>query len=385
MELETIFPQVSSPKGMFGRNKKKSIFRDCLSILETLRKLLLKNDVHQDVQVNIDLSKKSIFLKTPEGQMSSAMAYLDKRVEEIEQNSLPNPPAEIIEILKTKVGKRKLNAELKEANIRCGFNVDEKNKRILFLGRTPSDTLKGRKVAETVLVTGKLHIKDRDNDFLLSDEWKQLCRDFEKRLKVRCQRRLMEFHVIGLKKDVDEVVKEMRKCLNEKNAKEGEFRFDSLVSQRFFHEYYNDEIKNLEESLSTYSVKIAHDENGDLLFSGTVEGVKKVTEKLNALQDDIKEKTVKVTLSGMRSFLAKDEGKLIGTVEKEHRCIIEIEETTGERKDQEEDSDEVSSLTSDEEADVNEDDNTIGTPEGKKIIWKLGNIEEEEVCSTFNT
>ena len=41
LELKTIFPQISSPKGMFGRNKKKSIFHDCLSILETLRKLLL--------------------------------------------------------------------------------------------------------------------------------------------------------------------------------------------------------------------------------------------------------------------------------------------------------------------------------------------------------
>lgn len=342
---------------------------------------ILKNDVHQDVQATIDLSKKSIFMKTPEGLMSSAVAYLDKRVEEIEQNSLSRPPVEIIEILKTKVGKRKLNAELKESNVRCGFNVDEKNKRILFLGRTPSDTAKGCKLAETVLVTVHLPIKDRDNDLLQSDEWKQLCHDFEKRLKIRCQRRLMEFHVIGLKKDVDEAVKEMRRFLNEKKAKEGEFRFDSPISERFFREFYTEEIKNLEESLSTYSVKITPDENGDLLFTGADEGVKKISEKLNALRDDIKEKTVNVTLPGMRSFLAKDEGKLIGAVEKEHRCIIEIEETTGEGLDHEDDSDEVSSLSSDEE-DV-EDDYTVTTPEGKKIIWRLGNIEEEEVCSTF--
>ena len=92
------------------------------------------SDVHQDVQATIDLSKKSIFLKTPEGKMSSVVTYLDERVEEIEKNSMSGPP-EIIEILKTKVGKRKLNAELKESNVRCGFNVDEKNKRILFLGK----------------------------------------------------------------------------------------------------------------------------------------------------------------------------------------------------------------------------------------------------------
>lgn len=343
---------------------------------------MLKQDVHQDVQAKIDLSKRSIFIKTPEGQMSSAVAYLRKRDDEIDQNSSPNPP-EIIEILKTKVGKRKLKGELREASVACSFNVDENNNIVLFLGKTLSDTVKGRKLAETVLVTGKLGIKDRDNNILLSDEWIQLCRDFEKRLEVRCERRLMEFHVFGLKKDVDEAVKEMRKFLNEKNAKEGEFRFDSSVKQRFFHEFYmNDEIKKLEESLSPDSVNITPDENGDLFFTGTVEGVKEVTEKLNALQDDIKEKTQSITLPGMRSFLAKDKGELIGAVEREHRCVIEIKETTEKQQDDEDDSDELSSL-SDYEEDVDEDDETIGTPEGKKVIWKLGNIEEEEVCSTF--
>ena len=341
---------------------------------------ILKSDVDQDAQATIDLSKKSIFLKTPEGKMSSVVTYLDERVEEIEKNSMSGPP-EIIEILKTKVGKRKLNAELKESNVKCGFNVDEKNKRILFLGRTPSDTEKGRKLAETVLVTVQLPVRDRDNDLLQSDEWKQLCRDFEKRLKIRCQRRLMEFHVIGLKKDVDEAVKEMRRFLNEKKAMEGEFRLDSPISQRFFREFYTEEIKNLEESLSPYAVKITHDENGDLLFTGADEGVMKVPEQLKALQDKIKEKTVNVALPGMRSFLAKDEGKLIGAVEKEHRCVIEVEETTGEGRDREDESDDVASLSSDEEDD--EDDCTMTTPEGKKIIWKLGNIQEEEVFCTF--
>lgn len=39
----------------------------------------------------------------------------------------------------------------------------------------------------------------------------------------------MEFYVIGFKKDVDEVVKEMRRFLNEKKVMEGEFRLDLLI------------------------------------------------------------------------------------------------------------------------------------------------------------
>lgn len=59
---------------------------------------------------------------------------------------------EIIEILKIKVGKCKLNVEFKEFNVRCGFNVDEKNNRIFFLGRIFFDIEKGCKLVEMVLV-----------------------------------------------------------------------------------------------------------------------------------------------------------------------------------------------------------------------------------------
>ena len=355
-----------------------------LKLMETLGiQKILKDDVHRDIQARIELARKSIFIKTPEGQMSSAVAYLREREEEVEKNSMRNPP-EIIEILKTKVGKRKLINEFKEANVDCAFNVDEKNKRVLFLGRTLEDTAKGRKLAEATLITGKLHIKDRDNDVLQSDEWKQLCRDFEKRSKIRCHRgSVTEFHVFGLKKDVDEAMKAMTKFLNEQKAKEGEFRFNSTVNQRLFLEFYNDDITKLEESLSSYSVRISSDGNGDLHFTGAVEGVKEVTKILNAIQEDITEKTVNITLPGMRGFLAKNKGELIGAVEKEHKCVLEIEETTREDQGQD-DIDEVSSVSSDEEA-FDEDDDTIVTQEGKKIVWKIGNIVEEEVVNKHMT
>lgn len=340
---------------------------------------ILKQDVHQDLQTEIDLSKRSLFLKTPEGKMSSALAYLRKRLEEIDQNALPSPP-EIIEILKTKVGKRKLNDELKAASEGCAFNVDEKNNAVLFLARTPSDTEKGRERAEKVLVTGKLHLKDSDNELLKSEKWNVLCRDFQKRLKVCCERKLTEFHVLGFQKDVDEVLKTMREFLNEKKAKEGEFGFDSPFYQKLFQEFHSDEITRLEESLSSCSVKITSGGNGNLFFTGTVEGVKEVKAKLNALQDEIQAKTVNISLPGMKSFLEKNKGELVGAVEREHKCVIEIEEICGELQDREDESDDISSLSTDSE-DFYEDDETFGTPEGKKIIWKLGNIEEEEVCS----
>lgn len=113
-------------------------------------------------------------------------------------------------------------------------------------------------------------------------------------------------------------------------------------------------------------------------FTGAVEGVKEVTNKLNAMQDDITEETFKVILPGMRSFLAKNKEEVVGVVEKENECVIEIQECMGEWQDPD-DVDETSSISSEEEA-FDEDDDTIVTQEGKKIIWKIGKIQEEEVC-----
>lgn len=70
--------------------------------------------------------------------------------------------------------------------------------------------------------------------------------------------------------------------------------------------------------------------------------------------------------------MEKDEGKLIGVVEKEYRCVIEVEEMIGEGLDYEYDSDDVVCFSSDEEDD--EDDCILIILEGKKIIWKVGNI-----------
>ena len=61
--------------------------------------------------------------------MPSVMTYLRQRLDEIGQNAISQPP-EILEILKTKVGKRKMTQELPDG---CAFNVDEKAKKLSSL------------------------------------------------------------------------------------------------------------------------------------------------------------------------------------------------------------------------------------------------------------
>lgn len=339
---------------------------------------ILKKEFHHDLQVKIDLSNKNLVIKTPKGHMTSVMPYLRQRLDEIDQNAIAMPP-EILEILKTKVGKRKMTDELEG----CSFNVDEKSKKVILLGSTPSETKQGREKAKSVLISDRnLSVTARDNDLMASKNWDDLCKKMVKRLTIRHKRELTCMAVFGFKQDVTEVVKKMRDFLNEKKATEGEFRLDSSIHRKFFNDYYKSELQTIEEELTDYGVKISLNESGNVIrFSGAEQGVKEVEERMYILQDDIKKKSFHISTPGMRTFLAQDDGKrLIQTVERETKCVIEItEEIEDQAEEDESDSDESSSNSIDGEAELDEDDTFI-TPEGKKVIWKTGNIEEEQVC-----
>ena len=344
---------------------------------------ILKKEFNEDVRAEVHLGSRSLIIKTPKGLMASVQAHLKHRLEEIDQNSIFSPP-EILEILKTKVGKRKMTTELPDG---CAFNVDEKTHRVILLGKTPSGTREGRERAEKVLLSDRsLSVSDKDNSLIGSEKWKDLCKKLEKRLKIRQKRELGCIAIFGFKQDVTESITKMRDFLNEKKATEGEFRLESSIHRKFFTEFYRDDLNEIERELAHYNVKISLNENGNVIsFSGSEDGVKEVEERLYAMQDEIKEKAFNIATPGMRNFLAQDEGhRLLATVEREHKCVINITEDTGDQgEDDESDSEEPLSTSSDGEEETDENEETILTSEGKKVIWKTGNIEEEQVCVTF--
>ena len=188
--------------------------------------------------------------------------------------------------------------------------------------------------------------------------------------------------------DVEEAVKKMRDFRNEKKATEGEFRLDSPINRKFFTDYYKEELQKIEEELAPCAVKISLDESGNRIkYSGTDDGVKDAEERLYILLDQIKEKSLPIQTPGMRNFLAQDAGKsFVDTVERENKCIIRIaEEIEEEVEDKMEgsDGDELSNTSSRGEEELDDAD-TFLTNEGKKVIWKSGNIEEEQVGSLID-
>ena len=381
LRLKEIKLQVLEKK--LEQKKRTDIASEKLQLLQNAKiEDLLKKEFTTDVQAKVDLGGKSLVIKTPKGLMESVMSYLKKRLDEIDQNSVENPP-EILGILKTKVGKRKMKAELPEG---CAFNVNEKTKSVILLGRTLDETVRGRRKAMEVLISDRsLVVNDRDHHLIGSEKWDDLCKTLEKRLRIRIKRELSCIAVSGFRKDVAEVVTKMRNFLNEKKATEGEFRLDSRIHRRFFNEFYQDELSKLKEVLSLTAVKISLDEDGyRIRFSGTEDGVKLVEERLYTMQEQIKEKTVNISTPGMRTFLAQEEGKrLIATVEREQKCVIEVSEQSGQQGEEDEsDDDEPLRTSSDGDEEVDENEETI-TSGGIKIIWKTGNIEEERVCRTI--
>ena len=381
LRLKEVNRQVLEKK--LEQKERTDIAAEKLQLLQNAKiEDLLKKEFTTDVQAKLDLGGKSLVIKTPKGLMESVMSYLNKRLDEIDHNSIPKPP-EILGILKTKVGKRKMKTELPEG---CAFNVDEKSKSIILLGRTLDETVRGREKAMEVLISDRnLFVNDKDNHLIGSEKWDDLCKKLEKRLRIRIKRELSCIAVFGFRQDVAEAVTKMRDFLNEKKATEGEFRLDSPIHRRFFNEFYKDELSKIKEELALFAVKISLDEDGyRICFSGTEDGVKEVEERLYLMQEQIKEKVVNISTPGMRTFLAQEEGKrLIAATEREQKCVIEVTEQSGRQGEEDEsDEDEPLSTSSDGEDEVDENEETI-TLGGKKVIWKIGNIEEEQVCMTI--
>ena len=339
---------------------------------------ILKEKFKEDVRAEVKLSDHALVLKTPKGLMSQVNWYLRQRLDEIDECARYIQP-EILDILKRKPGKRKMAAELPEG---CTFIVDEKAERVIFLGKNTHETKEGSQRAKSVLVNDQsLPVTTRDNALLNSDKWSDLRKKLEKRLKIRVRRELHCISVFGFKKDVMEAVTKMRDFFNEKKATEGEFPLDSL-HQRIFNEFFKEDIEELERELALYGVKISFDDKGELIkFNGNEEGVKEVEEWLYALQDTIKEKKFRIYTPGMRTFLAQEEGRrLIEMVEREKKCIIKVTDFTGEEEGDDEESESDESLSNSCDGDeIDENEKTILTSEGKIVTWKTGNIEEEQV------
>jgi len=339
------------------QNTLTDLTREKLQLLQNARiEEIFKKELNQDLQVKIDWSNKNLVIKTPKGLMTSVMPYLRQRLCEVDQYAIAMLP-EILDVLKTKVGKIEMTDELQG----CAFKVDENSRKVIRLGRTPSETKQGREKTKGVLISDRnLSVLDSDNNLMRSKNWDDLCKKMVKRLTIRHKRELNCIAVFGFKRDVTEAVKKMRDFLNEKKATAGQFRLDSSSHRKFFNDYYTDDLHVIEEELTHYGVKISLEESEGLIrFSGTEEGVKDVEEKMYTLQDEIKEKRFVISTPGMRNFLAQDAGKrLIETVERDCKCVIEI-------------------TTETEELD---EDYTFFTSERKKMTWSIGNIANEQVC-----
>ncbi|XP_074627497.1 uncharacterized protein LOC141885604 isoform X1 [Acropora palmata] len=371
--------------------KMTDISSEVLQLLQyaKIEKILREEFVTESIRALVQWDNHALVLKTPKGLMDEVHRYLRQRLDEIDKYAI-DCPAKILEILKRGPGKKKMAKELPEG---CSFNVDDKKKRVIFLGGKLSKTEEGNEKAKDVLVSDRnLKLTAKDNSLLGSqpDKWNDFCKKLEKRHMIRQERELECIAVFGFKENVLEAVKKIRDFLNETKATKGEFFLDLPLHRRFFGEFYKEEVQALEQELEHFGVQICFNESGDIIhFSGSEEGVKEVEERLYVMQDAIKKKTFKIRTPGMKKLFTQEEGdRLIEKIQREKKCSIEVIELSikGEKEehDDESESDDSSSKCNDEEA-IDENDNTIFTPQGKKVTWKTGEIQEEQadvlVCS----
>ena len=97
--------------------------------------------------------------------------------------------------------------------------------------------------------------------------------------------------------------------------------------RRFFAKYREQELRQIEEDLKEHSTRIkrvAHEDDADLIISGTTDGVEKGTKLVQDLASKVRSERLFLNKPGMRKVLGQSKGKkLLSLLENENKCVIE--------------------------------------------------------------
>ena len=146
--------QAMKLKGDLRKKKMTDISSEVLQLLQyaKIEKILREEFVTETIRALVQLDNHALVLKTPKGLMDEDHRYLRQRLDEIDKYAI-DCPAKILEMLKRGPGKKKMAKELPEG---CSFNVDDKKKRVIFLGGKLSKTEEGNEKAKACLSASEI-------------------------------------------------------------------------------------------------------------------------------------------------------------------------------------------------------------------------------------
>ena len=142
-------------------------------------------------------------------------------------------------------------------------------------------------------------------------------------LYLESQKSISEINIASHKTDFDMISERFQQHLRKNTIKTVSLQFDKL-QVKYIQRHMEKDLRQIEQSLSSYSIKIEPSDNYDFKISGTEDGLNPAKKRVEGLKDKIRTEKYAINSPGMLNYLKNEEmGQLfIKHQEDTHQVLI---------------------------------------------------------------
>ncbi len=283
---------------------------------------------HEETQVRILLEKGKVQVRAPSDTIPKVSSAVWEAVANIRELSL-KVSQNAIEMLRSKACQAFMKDQFTANNLQAALAFDPENRgRLVVLGMKMEVAEKASELVKRLVVEDCLDLNEDQVQLERSEKWHQLRYELtDKRiLSLSFDRSNKKIWLVGTKEDVSSALRAV-KCFLKENSIVNNVVELPRGCRRFLAKYQKQELRKIENELKEHFTCIkgmTDEDDGDLIISGTADGVNKGTNLIQDLASNVVHRKVFLNKPGMRKVLDKSKGKkMLSLLENENSCVIE--------------------------------------------------------------
>ena len=329
-KLEEIYREETGKP--YLKKKVPNVSEERLTLLKKIKFAEKIQEKNKELEIKLDIEGEEIYFEGPLPQFTEAVMTFDKQMADMIEKEL-TLSENVLEVLRSDEGLQALKRELESNNVEAVVAID-KDARIVGTSVVHADN--AATIVKTLMLEEKVHVDEKSRYLLKLPEWRQLCREMNKKTGVRVHRNnLNDTYVAGFPDDVTEVIKKLNSFL-ENNFIMNEHFVCTSDMRKYLVEFRQEDLRSIEDQLKDFAVTIEIGQSGDDFdISGNREGLKRVRKKIDALIDTTEVNTFEVIEPGLRKFFDSGKGdRFVKSVEKDHDCAIQVQKNFEQKEEE---------------------------------------------------
>ncbi|OWF49179.1 Poly [ADP-ribose] polymerase 14 [Mizuhopecten yessoensis] len=303
-----------------------------LVLLRDLDTLSTMSQDIPDLAVTVDTDRGNILFEGQLTDIKSAKVNIYEFTSKISNTKMEKQFSKAaLRFLKTDAVHQYLESKMKEAGIRCSWEVFPSDSYIVLYSLTQPDIVKAADLIKA-RVMEKSHQIDRLSITLLSkDPWKKLCDDFTKTLpgmvQIEVDMTKCLVQILTIAEHCGKILETIDDFLAKNTTIEESLKLDPGVS-KYLKQYKRDDIDLIEKSSTHGNVKISLS-NEEMVIRGSRDALNRAKPLVADLASNVKCRCFPLDKPGLQEILQSVAGEgCRRDIESRRTCIIEVS-TTG--------------------------------------------------------